>query len=72
VSAERRDRPEAPPPADGWARLVGWFVHNQLIVFILVGMLGLGGVAVSPFAWDLGPLPRSPVPIDAIPDIGEN
>ncbi len=72
MSAERRDRPEAPPPADGWARLVGWFVHNQLIVFILVGMLGLGGVAVSPFAWDLGPLPRSPVPIDAIPDIGEN
>jgi hypothetical protein len=27
---------------------------------------------VAPFDWDLGGLPRDPVPTDAIPDIGEN
>ncbi|MBT4398373.1 MAG: efflux RND transporter permease subunit, partial [Bacteroidetes bacterium] len=26
----------------------------------------------SPFSWDTGFLPRDPVPVDAIPDIGEN
>ncbi|NQT18830.1 MAG: efflux RND transporter permease subunit, partial [Planctomycetes bacterium] len=26
----------------------------------------------APFDWDLGGFPRSPVPVDAIPDIGEN
>jgi Cu(I)/Ag(I) efflux system membrane protein CusA/SilA len=27
---------------------------------------------VAPFDWNLGGLPRDPVPVDAIPDIGEN
>ena len=30
------------------------------------------GLMVAPFDWDLGGLPRDPVPVDAIPDIGEN
>jgi Cu(I)/Ag(I) efflux system membrane protein CusA/SilA len=30
------------------------------------------GVMVAPFDWDIADLPRSPVPVDAIPDIGEN
>ena len=30
------------------------------------------GLAVAPFAWELEWLPRDPVPVDAIPDIGEN
>ncbi len=28
--------------------------------------------AVAPFDWDIYWLPRHPVPVDAIPDIGEN
>ncbi|NOX99716.1 MAG: efflux RND transporter permease subunit, partial [Verrucomicrobia bacterium] len=31
-----------------------------------------GGVMVAPFDWNTGGLPRDPVPVDAIPDIGEN
>ncbi len=27
---------------------------------------------VAPFDWKLGNLPRDPIPVDAIPDIGEN
>ena len=30
------------------------------------------GVATAPFNWDLDWMPRDPVPVDAIPDIGEN
>ncbi|GAG05373.1 unnamed protein product, partial [marine sediment metagenome] len=30
------------------------------------------GVVVAPFDWQLDPIPRDPVPVDAIPDIGEN
>jgi len=30
------------------------------------------GIVTSPFGWQLGPLPSDPVPVDAIPDIGEN
>ncbi|MHC5165882.1 MAG: efflux RND transporter permease subunit, partial [Planctomycetota bacterium] len=32
----------------------------------------LTGLAVAPFDWDIDWLTRSPVPVDAIPDIGEN
>ena len=49
-----------------------FFVDNKLIVFVLVaGVIG-AGVYVSPFDWQLGKLPRDRVPVDAIPDIGEN
>ncbi|HUT78733.1 MAG TPA: efflux RND transporter permease subunit, partial [Polyangia bacterium] len=35
-------------------------------------MLIGGGIYVSPFEWETGPLPRDPIPVDAIPDTGEN
>jgi Cu(I)/Ag(I) efflux system membrane protein CusA/SilA len=41
-----------------------------------VGLLRLAmtgwGLMVAPFDFNLGGLPRDPVPVDAIPDIGEN
>ena len=30
------------------------------------------GIATAPFDWDIDFLPRDPVPVDAIPDIGDN
>ena len=30
------------------------------------------GILVAPFDWEFASLPRDPVPVDAIPDIGEN
>ncbi|RLB53959.1 MAG: AcrB/AcrD/AcrF family protein, partial [Deltaproteobacteria bacterium] len=56
----------------GWEALIGWFIENKLVVFVLCAMLIAGGFYVSPFAWDMGGVPRDPVPVDAIPDIGEN
>ncbi len=57
-------------------RLLGHFlrfflVHKIVAVLMLVAVVG-GGLMTAPFAWPLQWLPRYPVPVDAIPDIGEN
>ncbi len=54
------------------ARLVRFFLTRKLVAaLMLVGLVGWG-LAVAPFAWELAWLPRDPIPVDAIPDIGEN
>ncbi len=55
-----------------WRSLLGFFVDNKLVVVLMVAVIVFGGLATAPFRWDLGAMPRSPVPVDAIPDIGEN
>ncbi len=53
-------------------RLLRFCLENRLIVAIaLLGVL-IWGITVAPFSWNTGNLPRNPVPVDAIPDIGEN
>ena len=59
-------------PQGAWQHLIGWFIDNKLVVFVLSLVLVSGGVYVAPFDWDTGSFPRDPVPVDAIPDIGEN
>ncbi|MEM6467997.1 MAG: efflux RND transporter permease subunit [Planctomycetota bacterium] len=50
-----------------------WFcLNNKLVVFLLVVAIMGWGIMVAPFDWQVGSLPRDPVPVDAIPDIGEN
>jgi copper/silver efflux system protein len=53
-------------------RLIKYFLENRLITFILLIAFVAGGIITAPFNWKTGFLPRSPVPVDAIPDIGEN
>jgi Cu(I)/Ag(I) efflux system membrane protein CusA/SilA len=62
-------RPAAPSILD---RIMRFCLENKLIVGLLTIMLIGWGVLNAPFDWDLGELPRDPVPVDAIPDIGEN
>ncbi len=65
--------PEAPEIVSRrWESFLGFFIQNKLVVFMLVGLLIGAGLAVSPFDSDLGDYPRARVPVDAIPDIGEN
>ena len=56
-----------------WVGRLMWFcLTNKLVVLLLV-ILTIGwGLTVAPFDWEMGSLPRRPVPVDAIPDIGEN
>lgn len=53
-------------------KLIRFCLENKLVVGLFVIVVIGWGVAVAPFDWDLWGLPRSPVPVDAIPDIGEN
>lgn len=53
-------------------RLIHFCLHRKLVVAILILLTTGWGLMVAPFDWDLGGAPRDPVPVDAIPDIGEN
>jgi len=53
-------------------KMIRFFLENKLVVFLLVIFVVGWGMMTAPFAWELGGLPRDPVPVDAIPDIGEN
>ncbi len=52
--------------------IIRFCLYNKVIVVLLTLMIIIWGALVAPFDWDLGDVPRSPVPVDAIPDIGEN
>ncbi len=52
--------------------VIRFCLENKLIVLLLVVFISAAGIVVAPFDWKVGGLPRSPVPTDAIPDIGEN
>ncbi len=53
-------------------KIIKYFLENRLVtVLILIGFI-LWGVVVAPFNWKFELLPSDPVPVDAIPDIGEN
>ncbi len=53
-------------------RLVKYFLDNRLIAYILLLVFIVGGLVTAPFNWKLNFLPRDPVAVDAIPDIGDN
>ncbi len=53
-------------------RTIKFFLENKLVtVLLLLGFIAWG-VVTAPFGWQVGALPSDPVPVDAIPDIGEN
>ena len=53
-------------------KTIKFFLENKLVTFLLMAALITWGIITSPFNWDTGFLPNDPVPVDAIPDLGEN
>lgn len=53
-------------------KLIRFCLENKLVVVLFTLVLVLWGIMVAPFDWELETIPRDPVPVDAIPDIGEN
>ncbi len=53
-------------------KIVKYFLENKLITLLILTGLVTWGVATAPFGWQIDGLPSDPVPVDAIPDIGEN
>ena len=53
-------------------KVIYFCLNNRLVVFLGIFVFVFWGISVAPFDWKMDWLPRSPVPVDAIPDIGEN
>ena len=53
-------------------KLIKFFLENKLITSLLVLVFIGWGITTAPFNWKMDLFPRDPVPVDAIPDIGEN
>ncbi|MCF6332603.1 MAG: efflux RND transporter permease subunit [Draconibacterium sp.] len=53
-------------------KIIRFFLENKLVTFLILIVIIAMGIVNSPFGWHTGILPSDPVPVDAIPDIGEN
>lgn len=53
-------------------KIIKFFLENKLITTILLVVFIAWGIITSPFPWKIDFLPKDPVAVDAIPDIGEN
>ena len=53
-------------------KVIRFCLENKLVVVLLILFFVGWGVMVAPFDWEFSLLPRNPVAVDAIPDIGEN
>lgn len=53
-------------------KIIKYFLENRLITILLLVLLLGWGFIVSPFEWKSDILPNDPVPVDAIPNLGEN
>ena len=63
------DHPQKRSLLDG---IIRFCLENKLVVTLLLILVLVWGIRVAPFDWEIPFLPRDPVPVDAIPDIGEN
>ena len=53
-------------------KIINYFLKNRLVTSILLIVIIVWGLATTPFNWHGGLLPRNPVAVDAIPDVGDN
>ncbi|MCB9082026.1 MAG: efflux RND transporter permease subunit [Lewinellaceae bacterium] len=51
--------------------IIRFFLENKFVTLLLVVMFIGWGIVTAPFGWNTF-LPSDPVPVDAIPDLGEN
>ena len=51
---------------------IRFFLENKLVAWLLVLFFIGWGLVTAPFDFEIPGLPRDPVAVDAIPDIGEN
>jgi Cu(I)/Ag(I) efflux system membrane protein CusA/SilA len=60
------------PTANPINKLIRFCLENKLVVVLFAVAMIFWGIMVAPFDWQIESVPRNPVPVDAIPDIGEN
>lgn len=52
-------------------KIIKYFLNNRLITILLLIVIIVWGISTAPFNWN-SLLPRDPIPVDAIPDLGDN
>jgi len=63
---------ETPEQRSAIGRFIRFCLTNRLVVTLFTLAVIFAGILVAPFEWKLGGIERHPIPVDAIPDIGEN
>jgi Cu(I)/Ag(I) efflux system membrane protein CusA/SilA len=63
---------ESSHKASFFSRMMQFWIQQKILMVAVLALTILLGLMVAPFDWDIPGLPRHPVPVDAIPDIGEN
>lgn len=53
-------------------KIIEFFLTNKFVTIVIFTLLIIYGIINAPFRWQTDLLPRNPIPVDAIPDIGEN
>ena len=53
-------------------KIIRFFLENKLLAYLLILLFVGWGLVTAPFDFGIKNLPRDPVSVDAIPDIGEN
>lgn len=53
-------------------KIIKFFLENKIVTALVVILFIGWGISTAPFNWKMDWFPRDPVPVDAIPDIGEN
>ncbi len=53
-------------------RIIRYFLENRVVTSLILVLVIVWGISTSPFNWHGGIIPRDPIPVDAIPDIGDN
>jgi len=53
-------------------KIIKYFLENKLVTLLIFLTIVTWGISTSPFNWKTGFIPKDPVPVDAIPDLGEN
>lgn len=53
-------------------KIIRYFLDNRVVTILLLILVIVWGISTSPFNWHGGIIPRNPIPVDAIPDIGDN
>lgn len=66
------DKNKSPEKLSILDSVIRFFLENKIVAFLMILLIIAWGLMVAPFNWDISILPRNPVAVDAIPDIGEN
>ncbi len=53
-------------------KFINYFLNNRIVTLLLLLTVLIWGLVTAPFNWHQGFLPSNPVPVDAIPNLGDN